>query len=64
MGQYTTNTYEYGNISIVVHRPTLDEGKRMKQEAVLQRAISAYGKEMTRQKEREKWKRETDLTQY
>lgn len=39
-----TNTYDYGHISIVVHRPALDEKERQKREAALRRAIEAYGK--------------------
>lgn len=45
-----TNTYRYGTIEIVVHRPTLDEKERKKREASLERAMTAYGKEMMKRK--------------
>jgi len=44
------NTYAYGCIEIVVHRPALDEAERRKREATIQRAVMAYGKGTIRQK--------------
>lgn len=48
MTQDRTHTYEYGNITIVVHRPGLDDNERRKREAVLQTAIACYGKAIVR----------------
>lgn len=43
-----THTYEYGNITIVVHRPDLDDKERLKREATLKTALAAYGKALAR----------------
>lgn len=50
MERHRTNTYEYGCVSIVVHRPELDDKERQKREAALLRAVTAYGKETMKQK--------------
>lgn len=44
MAQSQVNTYEYGHVLIVVHRPALDENERQKRETALKRAVAAYGK--------------------
>lgn len=41
----TAHTYIYGLVEIVVHRPTLSDQERKKQEAALERAVATYGKE-------------------
>lgn len=48
MEHLRTNTYEYGHISIVVHRPALSDNERQKREAALRRAVVEYGKVMVR----------------
>lgn len=50
MEQYKTNTYEYGNIEIVVHRPVLDAKEQQKREESLKRAVMVYGKDTMRRK--------------
>lgn len=50
MENHRTNTYEHGNVSIVVHRPHLDEKERQKREETLRRALAAYGKETMKRK--------------
>ena len=47
--QPRTNTYEYGLVEIVVHRPALDDKERQKREEALRRAVTAYGKALTRE---------------
>lgn len=46
-----TNTYQYGLVEIVVHRPILDEKERKKREETLRRAVEAYGKRTIKMKE-------------
>lgn len=48
MEQPRTNTYVYGNVEIVVHRPGLDDKERHKREEALRRAVMAFGKESMR----------------
>lgn len=48
MEQPRTNTYQYGLIEIVVHRPALDDKERQKREETLRRAVTAFGKETIR----------------
>lgn len=45
-----TNTYEYGLVEIVVHRPALDDKERQKREDALRRAVAAFGKETMKRK--------------
>lgn len=49
MEQPQTNSYIYGHIEIVVHRPGLDDKERHKREEALRRAVTAYGKAMIRE---------------
>ena len=44
------NTYQYGNVEIVVYRPALDDKERQKREEALRRAVAAYGRETIRRK--------------
>ena len=46
MSQPRTHTYVYGNVEIVVHRPSLDEKENHRREVALRRAVAAFGKEM------------------
>lgn len=48
MEHQLTNTYQYGNVEIVVRRPALDSKERQKREDSLRRAVTAYGKETMR----------------
>lgn len=48
MNQPRTNTYQYGLVEIVVHRPVLDDKERRKREETLRRAVTAFGKETMR----------------
>lgn len=48
MEQPRTNTYQYGLVEIVVHRPALDDKERHKREEALRRAVMAFGKESMR----------------
>lgn len=48
MEQPRTNTYQYGLVEIVVHRPALDDKERRKREEALRRAVTAFGKETIR----------------
>lgn len=50
MEQPRTNTYEYGLVEIVVHRPALDDKERQMREATLRRAVTAFGKETMKRK--------------
>ena len=50
MDQSTTNTYQLGNVEIVVHRPALDDKERLKREETLRRAVTAYGKAIMKRK--------------
>lgn len=50
MSQPQTNTYIYGNVEIVVHRPGLDDKERQKREETLLRAVTAFGKETMKRK--------------
>ena len=43
-----TNTYQYGNVEIVVHRPALEDKERRKREEALRRAVMVFGKETIR----------------
>ena len=44
MEQYHTNTYRYGNATVVVHRPVLDEKERRRRETAIKTALAAFGK--------------------
>ena len=46
--QSRTHTYEYGNVTIVVHRPALEENERIKREATRKTALAGYGKALAR----------------
>lgn len=46
MEQYQTNTYNHGLVSIVVHRPLLDDQERQKREEGLKRVVASCGKSM------------------
>ena len=48
--QPRTNTYQFGLAEIVVHRPCIEDNERRKREEVVLRAMSAFGRETTRQK--------------
>lgn len=50
MEQPRTNTYEYGHVEIVVHRPGLDDKERQKREEALRRAVMVFGKETMKRK--------------
>ena len=51
MEQCRTNTYKFGRVEIVVHRPELTAKDREKREESLKRAMMAYGKEMMKRGE-------------
>lgn len=48
MQQPRTNTYQFGLVEIVVHRPVLDDKERQKREDALRLALTAFGKETMR----------------
>lgn len=50
MEQPRTNTYTYGNVEIVVHRPCLDDNERQKRENGLRRALATFGRAMANTK--------------
>ena len=43
---YRRNTYQVGLVEVVVYRPGLDDGERMKREENLKRVIASCGKSM------------------
>ena len=45
------NTYTYGNVEIVVHRPVIDDKERIKREETLRRAVAAFGKACLKRRE-------------
>lgn len=45
-----TNTYKFGHVDIVVHRPELTEKERKTREESIKRSMMAYGKEMMQRK--------------
>ena len=53
---HRTSTYEYGNVSIVVHRPVLSEEEEAKRKRRIATALELYGKAsyMNQRKEQSK----------
>ena len=56
--EHHTRTYDCGHVSIVIHRPVLDDQTRQKNEANLLRALACCGRSMHR---REKQNEKTGL---
>lgn len=51
---HRTSTYEYGNVSIVVHRPVLSEEEESKRKRRIVTTLELYGKASYRSKRKEK----------
>ncbi len=47
-GEYTKETFFFGNCEVIVYRPILDEETRKKREKTLERALAEYGRAMVR----------------
>ena len=41
-------TYDYGNVTIVVHRPALDAKEQEHRETALRQAVAQYGKALAK----------------
>lgn len=50
---HRTSTYEYGNVSIVVHRPVLSEEEEAKRKRRIATALELYGKASYRNQRKE-----------
>ena len=50
MENHRTSTYEYGTVSIVVHRPGLSPEEESKQHRQIMTALQLYGKEQAIEK--------------